>query len=679
MENPLLKYKNDTNDSYIRFDLIKDEHFEPAFEVALATAKENLQKIIDNPDTPTFENTVEAMEYISEDLDRVSTIFFDLKESNTNKTLDSLAQKISPILAEYANDISFNQKLFEKVKYVFDSKPNLETKEQYRLLKKTYKSFVRNGALLSEEDKQLVRNYDKEIVSLRQSFSENLLAANNFYILNIKNEEDLSGLPERIKNIAKEEAIEKNKEGWVFTLKYTSMAPFMKYSDKEQLRKEMWLESNTEGMKEPFDNREIIIKISKLRKKLANVLGYKSHAHFVLEDRMAKTPENVQKFFSALYETSRPLAEKDFETLRSYKEKLTGEKELFPWDIAYYSEKISKENFDFDEELIRPYLSMDLVIKGIFEHARLLYGLNFSERKDIPIYHDDVKVFEVKKETGDFMGLLYLDLFPRDSKRNGAWADMIKGQYKINNINIRPNVVIVASLTKPTADSPSLLTSYEASTIFHEFGHALHVLLSDCQYASLSGYNATWDFVELPSQLMESWLHKKEGFNVFAKHYQTSEPLPDNLLEASLKSDRFLSAWRMLGQLGASVLDMAWHNENVESISNLEEFETNIKKPFNLFNKHYKGTSQSTSFAHVFSAGAGYSAGYYSYHWAEVLAADAFEYFKEKGLFSREVADKFKENILSKGNTEEPLELYRTFRGRDADPKALFRHKGLIK
>lgn len=676
MENPLLIYKNDTPDSFIRFDLIKDEHFEPAFEVALATAKENLKRLIENPEAPTFENTVEALEYISEDLSRVSSIFFNLKEAHTNNVFDELSKKISPLLADFANDISFNEALFRRVKTVYESNPILETKEQKRLLEKSYKGFVRMGALLLNEDKDTIREYDKEFAVLTQKFGENLLGATNAYELHLTNEESLSGLPERVREMAKKEAEDRKKEGWVFTLKAPSMGPFLQYADNAELRKELSLASSTLGMKEPFDNQQIVLKIVQLRKKMAKILGYPSFAHFVLDDRMAKTPEHVEQFFSTLRETSRPLAEKDFELVRRYKEKITGETELYPWDVAYYEEKIKKEQFSFDEELLRPYLEIQSVIEGVFAHAKKLYNLSIIRRFDIPVYHEDVQVFEVRYEDQRYAGLLYLDLFPRDSKSGGAWADMVRPQYIKKGIDMRPSVFIVANLTKPTNTKPSLLTSYEVKTIFHEFGHVLHVLLSDCQYPSLSGYNVLWDFAELPSQLMESWLKTPESFMLFAIHYETKALLPHTLLEASLQSDSFMAAWTMLAQLRMAALDMAWHNEQADTITNIEAFEEEVRKPYKLFSWVQAGTSTSTSFKHIFNGS--YGAGYYSYHWAEVLAADAFEYFKEEGLFSKEIAEKFRANILSKGNTEEPLELYRAFRGRDADPKALFRHKGLI-
>ncbi len=675
MENPLLKYKNDTNDSYIRFDLIKDEHFEPAFEVALITAKENLQKIIDNHEVPTFENTIEALEYVSEDLDHISAVFGVFKESHTNKEIDRVAQVIFPKLTDFSNDISLNEKLFMRVKAVYESNPVNLTKEQKRLLEKSYKGFTRNGALLSDADKKIMREYDNRLTTLSNTFAENLLGATNAYELHITDPSGLSGLPERVKDMAYEEAKSRNKEGWVFTLKAPSVGPFMQYADNVDLRKEISLVAGARGMNAPYDNRSIVLEIVKLRKARANLLGYLSHAHFVLENRMAKKPENVEKFFSEMFQACRVPAEKDFEMLRSYKENTNGEKELHPWDTAYYGEKIKKEHFDFDEEAFRPYFKLESVLDGVFEHAKLLYGLSFIERKEIPVYHSDVKVFEVRNEGNMYVGLLYMDLFPRESKRGGAWADTIRTQYKKSGDNIPPHLLLVGSLTKPTSTIPALLTSDDVLTIFHEFGHGLHVLLSDCQYKSLAGYNTLWDFVELPSQLMQSWLTQKESLKLFAKHYKTGESLPNELIEKLLKADRFMTAWVMLAQIGASVVDMAWHNEKADTVNDIESFEDRIRKPYRLFDV-IPGTSTSTSFKHIFDGG--YSAGYYSYHWAEVLAADAFEYFKEEGLFSKEIAEKFRANVLSKGNTEEPLELYRAFRGRDADPKALFRHKGLI-
>ncbi len=675
MDNPLLIYKNDTNDSFIRFDLIKDEHFEPAFEVALATAKENLQKLIDNPETPTFENTIEAIEYLDEDLERINFIFLNLKDANTSKELEKVAKVILPKISDFANDLLLNEKLFEKVKFVFDSKPNLSTKEQYRLLEKTYKGFTKTGALLNKEDKQKLRDYDKELILLSQKFDENLLGATNAYELHITEEKDLLGLPDRVKEMASLEAKERGKSGWVFTLKAPSIGPFMQYAENSELRKQISVASSKRGMDEPFDNKTIVFDIIKIRRERAKLLGYKNHAEFVLEERMAKDQSRVEDFLVNIATVAKPFAQKDFEMVKTYKEKLTKSSEFYPWDLAFYEEKFKKEQFDFDEEKVRPYFEIDNVLQGLFEHARLLYGIVAKERKDIPTYHSDVRVYEFTKESGENIGLLYLDLYPRDSKRQGGWIETLRTQSKKNGVRVSPHLLIVCNLTKPTQTTPALITSYEAEILFHEFGHALSVLLCDSEYASLSGLMTLLDFVELPSQIMQSWLTQKESFKLFAKHYKTDEIIPDSEIEKILKADKFMIGWTTLAQASASLLDLAWHTDKSTGVRDIEEFETQIRGPYRFF-PPYPGASLTTSFKHIFSGG--YDVGYYSYHWAEVLAADAFEYFKEEGLFSKEVAEKFRENILSKGNTEEPLELYRRFRGRDADPKALFRHKGLL-
>lgn len=669
--NPLLIYKNDKDESFIRFDLIKDEHFEEAFEVALKTAKENLQKIIENPEPQTFENSIEALEYMSEDLDRVNAIFTNLKEAHTSKELERVAEIVLPKLADFSNDVALNKILFSRVKIVYDASPQLETKEQKRLLEKTYKGFIRNGALLSDEDKLILREYDKQLSLLSQTFGENLLGATNEYQLHITNEADIFGLPDRNRDAAKQEAVTKGKDGWVFTLKAPSIGPFMQYIGNDSLRKELSIASGKRCMGGSFDNKKIVFDIVKIRKARALLLGYKSHAHFVLEEAMAKTPERVDTFFETLYEVVRPFAEKDFEMLRSYKEKISGDVTLYPWDVSYYEEKFKKERFDFNEESLRPYFQIDLVIKGVFEHARRLYGLEFIERKDIPTYHEDVVVYEVKEETGEHKGLLYFDLYTRASKGEGGWMNELRSQSK----KVRPWILIVCNFARPTVSHPALLNFSETETIFHEVGHAIHSLLSDCQYKSLSGTSVTRDFVELPSQFMDRWVKEKDSISLFARHYETGEVLPEALIEKAMEVRKVLVAFTTLLQIGSSVLDKRWHEEISDQITDIEQFEAQVKKPYRFF-EHIQGTSHSTSFGHIFQYG--YDVGYYSYHWAEVLATDAFEYFKENGGFSKEIAKKFRDNVLSKGNTEEPLELYRAFRGRDADPKALLRDRGLI-
>jgi peptidyl-dipeptidase Dcp len=674
MENPLLIYKNDTPDSYIRFDLIKDEHFEPAFDAALLQAKENLQKVIANPEPPTFENTVEALEYLSDDLDRVASIFSNIKEAHTNDTIDAIAMRMLPKLSEFANDIALSEALFDRVKIVYENNSFDYTSEQYRLLSKTYEGFARGGALLSHGDKQTLREYDNRLALLIQTYNEHVLAATNAYSLHILDENDLAGLPARIRSMARDEALAQGKEGWMFTLDTPSAGPFLQYVDNAILRKELLIAAKSRCMSGEFDNRAIVLEVLELRNKRAILLGYSNHAAFVLEDRMAQTVERVEAFLASLYQISRPLAEKDFETLRAYKESLSGEVTLYPWDVSYYEEKLKSEQFNFDEERVRSYFNLTTVLEGLFEHAHRLYGLMIKDRLDVPVYHEDVRVVEIRKESGEYLGLLYIDLFPRKNKSAGGWIDALRGQHKRQGNNLPTQLLIVCNFTKPDEKGISLLSFSEVETLFHEFGHALHDLLSDCTYASLSGTNVYRDFVELPSQLLESWVGEKESLMLFAKHYQTQELITDELTATVLKNKNFFSGWNMLGQVSSATLDIQLHSRGGQ-IEDLESFETTVLNAYRFF-PHIVGTSHAVTFRHIF--GGDYDVGYYSYHWAEALAADAFEYFKEHGLFSKEIAEKFRASILSKGNTQEPIDLYRAFRGRDADPRALFRYKGLL-
>ena len=674
MENPLLTIPEQTNEMFIPFDKIKDEHFEPAFEMGFKKAREEINSITENPKSPNFENTIEALEGCASELGYVSSIFDNLKEAHTNSEIDRIAEIIAPKRTEFSNDIILNEKLFERVKAVFESKPLLATPEQHRLLEKTYKSFTRNGALLNELDKLKLREIDKELAILSKKFSENLLKATNEYTLVITEEKDLAGIPERVRNAAQEEAKERGIQGWMFTLKAPSIGPFLQFADSEILRKQAYMASASRAMSGTTNNQLIILQIIKLRDAQAKLLGYKNYIDYVLENRMAKESATLENFFSTLYEASYAPAKKEFEELAAYKEKLTGDSTVNPWDTAYFTEKLQKEKYDFSDEELRPYFSIENVVNGIFEHAKRLYGLIFTKRNNIPVYHPDVSVYEVNHESGKFIGLLYVDFFPRESKRGGGWIETLRMQHKEKGMDIRSQLLIVCNLTKPTQDSPSLLNYDEAETIFHEFGHALHCLLSDCTYKSLAGFNTLWDFVELPSQLMQTWIEEEESLKIFAKHYQTQEPIPNELIKKLHDTKKFQAAWGVLGQLASAVLDVRWH-EGKEEITDIEKFESEILEPYR-FIKSSPGTSISARFKHIFDGG--YAVGYYSYHWAQVLAADAFEYFKEKGLFSREVAEKFKEHVLSKGNTEEPMELYKRFRGREPDPKALLRSKGLL-
>lgn len=675
--NPLLECKNDTPDSYISFDLIKDEHFEPAFVRALEIARENIKNIVELAEDPTFENTIEALEYAQDDLTRITSIFINLKEAHTNETFATIAKTILPQISEFSNEIKQNSALFEKIKAVHDNPPSALSKEQVRLLERTYIGFVRNGALLSSEDKETLTRLDKELVLACDMFAENLLGATNVYVLHITNETDLAGLPLRVREMGHEEAMAREKEGWVFTLQAPSYIPFMKYAENAILRKELWTAFNSRGMNAPFDNKEVVLRIVRLRKERAMLLGYQSHADYVLEDRMAKNLSRIDTFFDELYNVAKPLAEKDFKILCDYKEKSTGETIFFPWDVSFYQEKLIKETFDVDEDALRPYFEVSHVLEGIFTNVQLLYGISVVERNDIPVYHNDVRVFEIKDEDGTHLGLVYFDMYPRSSKAQGGWIDALRTQSMKQSVRIAPHLLIVTNVTKPTQDTPSLISFFEAETLFHEFGHALHDLFSHCQYTSLAGTKTLWDFVELPSQFMDLFTTEAQSLELFAKHYQTGEILPKSSIEKIVRANNFMSAWFVLGQLGQSVLDMAWYREGGEIVTDIERFEEIIRGKCRFF-PQVPGTSLSTIFKHIFSGGIGYDAGYYSYHWAEVLAADAFEYFKENGLFSKELATKFREHVLSKGNTEAPDVLYRAFRGRDADPKALFRLKGLL-
>jgi len=675
MENPLLKHLETPNGTIVPFDHIKSEHFEEAFTATFQSAKQNLDSLINDTAPPTFNNTIEAIEYYADDLLRIRLIFDKYYEGHTDPEIHRVGQIFLPKFAEINNDVFLNETLFAKAQYVYEHELDILEGEQKRLLNRTYQKFVRLGAKLSSEDKETLRAYDNELTLLCHQFSKNLLAATNDFTLVIEDEHDLSGLPERVREMAKEEAVSRgNPNAWVFTLKYPSYGPFMQYADNGELRKKMAIAFSQRGMKTPYDNREIFLKIAKLRKQRAALLGHSSHARYVLDDRMAKKTEIVESFFNVLVQKARPSTERDFEDLRVYKEKLTGDSVLNAWDVAYFSEKLLHERFNFNEEEFRPYLELKSVLAGLFETVNRLYGIVVQERNGIPTYHPDVIVYELMNADKTSIGLLYMDIYPRDSKRQGGWISELVTQQKRGDTTVKPQSIIVCNFTKPTSSTPALISLFEAATLFHEFGHALHMLLSDCTYVSLSGANVLWDFVELPSQLLESWFDEKETLELFARHYVTGKSLPASLLESKLKADAFQVGWKLLSQIGSSVLDLAWHSETVDTVTDVEAFESSVRKPYVMF-PHYPGTSSTTSFKHIVDSG--YDAGYYSYLWAEVLAADAFEYFKDQGLFSKEVAKKFREHVLTKGNTEEPMDLYRKFRGREPDPRALLRWRKL--
>lgn len=675
--NPFLS-AFDTPYNTITFNTILLEHYLPAFEFGIKQGLSDIDAIVNNKENPTFSNTIEALEKAGSILEVIEMSFSNLNQAETSDEMQNLAKEIYPKLSEYGNDILLNKNLFLKVEAVYKQKNTLNlTVEQNTLLEKTYKGFVRNGSGLSDDKKTELREIDKELSNYNLTYSENVLAESNEFELVITNQSDLKGLPEGIIEAAKITASEKGKDkAWVFTLDFPSYGPFMMYAENRELREKMFKAYGSKSFKNnKFDNQHVLKQIASLRHKRANLLGYKSHANFVLEERMAQTPEKVLSFLNDLLNNALPFAKKEIDELKEYSKSIGGPNELKKWDVAYYSEKLKKEKFSIDNELLRPYFKLENVIQGAFDTATKLYGLTFTKRNDIQVYHKDVTVYEVKDLNGKFISILYADFFPRPGKRQGAWMTSFNNQRIVNDINQRPHISIVCNFTKPTDSKPSLLTFDEVTTLFHEFGHALHGMCANGQYGSLSGTNVFWDFVELPSQLMENWCYEKECLDLFAKHYETNETINSELIQKIVDSSNFQSGLATLRQIGFGLLDMAWHSQNPENISNIKQFETQILEKTELF-PIVDETCTSCSFSHIFPGG--YSSGYYSYKWAEVLDADAFEAFKDVGIFDANTSKSFLNNILSKGGSEHPSVLYNRFRGREADPKALLRRSGLI-
>lgn len=675
--NPLLQpFKN--KDQAVPFDLIKVEHYVPAVEEAIKMAKENVAKIKANPATPDFENTIVALEAASIHADQISTIYSNLEVANADEALQALAKDIYPMLTALSSDISLDAEIFARVKNVYDKRESLNLNlEQTRLLEKTYLSFTRNGALLNAADKEVLRQIDQELSVLGPKFSENVLKATNSFEMLLDKKEDVDGLPEGTLEGAAALAKSKGHDGkWMFNLQIPSYLPFMTYAKNRALREKMWRAFSSKAFKGEFDNQANVLKIVELRDKRAKVLKFTTHADFVLAERMAKNPKTVMDFLNKLLAASKNAGMKDVQELTEFAGKLDGLKDIKPWDVAYYSEKLKEERYAFNEEDLRPYFKLENVVEGVFAHAKKLYGLTFKENKDIPVYHPEVKAYEIYEDaSGKYMGLFYTDYFPRETKKGGAWMTQFRSQGLIDGEMKRPHVSIVCNFTQPTPTKPSLLTYDEVRTLFHEFGHALHGMLSECTYPSLSGTNVYWDFVELPSQIMENWVGEKEGLDIFARHYETNEPMPAELIEKLKRSQKFQAGYMSCRQLQFGLMDMAWHSTDPGTIKDVDAFEELATAETRLFPK-VDGANSSCSFGHIFAGG--YSAGYYSYKWAEVLDADAFEYFKEKGLFNQEVAKKFKDNVLSRGGTEHPMDLYKKFRGREPDPNALLRRDGLI-
>ena len=668
--NPLLE-----DFSYAPFSRIKNEHFKPAILAAIDAARAEIDGIANSEEEANFENTIAAREFSGKQLDRVTSIFFNLNSAETNKEIQKIAQEVSPLLTEFKNDTILNKALFEKVKHVYEIQDQLELNvEQQTLLDKKYKAFSRNGANLPEEKQKELREIDKELSSLSLKFGENVLEETNKFELHISNEEDLKGLPESFKEEAK--SVAESKEDWIFTLQYPSYIPFMKYAENRELRKKMALAFGSKGFhNDELDNQENVLKIAKLRHRRANLLGFETHAHFVLEQRMAETPEKVNSFLNEILEKAKPAANREFAELENFAKKLDGIDQLQKWDAAYYGEKLKQELFNLNDEKLKPYFELENVIKGAFLVANKLYGLNFTEIFDVDKYHPDVKTYQVTDEENNDVAFFYADFHPREGKRGGAWMTGYKPQYIKNGKNERPHISIVCNFTKPSKKEPSLLTFNEVTTLFHEFGHALHGMLANTTYPSISGANVFWDFVELPSQVLENWCYEREALQLFAKHYKTGETIPMELVEKIKESANFQEGMATVRQLSFGMLDLSWHGIDPTDITDVKAHEDKAFEPTRLY-PDVAENCMSTSFSHIFQGG--YSAGYYSYKWAEVLDADTFEYFQEQGIFSREVANKFRENILSQGGTEHPMTLYKRFRGKEPQPEALLRRAGLL-
>ena len=677
MENPLLT-ESKAPFGAPEFDKIKTEHYLPAFEEGIKEGKAEIDAIVANPDEPTFENTIEAMEHAGAKLNKVAGIFYNLMEAHTSDEMQAIAEQVAPMLTEYSMYSSLNAPLFERVKAVYEKRNELGLdKDQMILLEDNYKGFVRGGANLSEEDKAVYSKLAEELSLATLQFSKNVLAATNAYTLHLTDSADLAGLPEYAKVMGAETAKEKGLEGWAFTLDYPSYGPFMKYSTVRNLREDMWKAYNSRALGGEFDNSEVVKKIVDLRIKTANILGYETWADYQLEERMAKSRNTVNEFIIQLLEPSMEFAKKDVESVFNYAKKngFDGDK-LMPWDFSFWSERYQEAEYSLNAEELKPYFRLENCIDAVFSLANRLYGLEFVELDNVPVYHEDVKVYEVKDADGRHMALFYADFFPRASKRGGAWMTEFRGQSIKDGVEYRPFISTVMNFTKPTADTPSLITHDEFTTFLHEFGHALHGILAEGRYESLTGTNVPRDFVELPSQILENWGFEPEYLNSFAKHYETGEPIPAELIEKIVAAKNYLAGYGQVRQLHFGYLDMNWHSLTSVPEMSVIDFEHSVLAPYETL-PAVADTGFSTSFSHIFSGG--YSAGYYSYKWAEVLEADAFSLFKEKGIFNPEVAKSFRDNVLSKGGTEEASELYRNFRGHDPQPQALMEKLGLTK
>lgn len=674
-----------------QFDKIKTEHYLPAFEQAITEAKAEIDAIVNNPDAPTFENTIAALDEAGGRLNDAAGIFYNLMEADTNDQMQDIAEKVSPMMTEYSMYVSLNEPLFARVKAVHESAEGLEP-DQARLLEKTWKSFVRSGANLGAEDKGTYSKLSEQLSLLTLQYGKNVLAATNAFTLNLTEEADLEGLPDFVREAAVETAKSKEMEGWAFDLSAPSYDAFMKYSTRRDLRQKMWMAYNTRATEGENSNIELCRQIAESRLKIANILGYETYADYALEERMAKNPQTVNEFIQKLLEPSLPAAKAEVKELYEYA-RANGfeDSEIQPWDFGFWSEKLKDARYSINDEQLKPYFRLESCIDAAFGLAGKLYGLTFEERKDIPVYHPDVKVYDVKDADGVHKALFYADFFPRASKRGGAWMTEFRGQSIVNGVEKRPFISLVTNFTKPTAGKPALLTHDELTTLLHEFGHSLHGILAEGRYSSLTGTNVSRDFVELPSQIMENWAFEPEFLDTFARHFETGEALPDTLINKIVEAKNYNAAYAQVRQLQFGILDMAWHTlkggsesghfDRLSDLKTMQElgtiaFEKAALKSSNVI-PSIPEACISTSFSHIFSGG--YSAGYYSYKWSEVLEADAFSLFKEKGIFSTEVSHSFRDNILSKGCSEDEDVLYRRFRGHDPEPEALLEKLGIVR
>lgn len=674
--NPLLA-EWDTPYQTPPFDKIEVTDYAPAFDAAIAEARADIDAIVADTTAPTFANTIEALERAGDKLNRIQYIFFNILEADANDEMQQVSLEVQPKLTEYSNDVALNPELFARVKAVYDQRESLELSlEEATLLEKTYKSFARSGAALDDEKKAAYREISAELSQLTLQFGQNVLAATNAFTLNITDSAAIAELPDFVKEGLAADAKARGEEGWTVTLQAPSYGPFMTYSSNRELKEQLWRAYNSRAMVEGAnDNRDIVKRIAELRLKMANLLGYETYADYVLEERMAESADNVNNFLKELLDATKKYADKDYATINAYAKSLGLQGEVMPWDFGYYSEKYKNEKYALSDEMVKPYLKLDNVKKGVFMLATKLYGLEFKENTTIPVYHPEVSAYEVYDASGKMMAILYLDFFPRATKRGGAWMTEFRpASFDAEGNEIRPLVSLVMNFTKPTETTPSLLTFDEFTTFLHEFGHALHGMLGEGKYASLTGTSVYRDFVELPSQLLENWATEKEYLDLWAVHYESGEQMPAELIAKIVDAKNYLAAYMNVRQLSFGMTDMAWHSLTEPYTGDVEAFEKASMKPTQIV-PEVEDTGMATSFSHIFSGG--YAAGYYGYKWAEVLDADAFSLFKEKGIFNTEVSTSFRENVLSKGGVEHPMELYVRFRGHKPDQKALIERMGL--